>query len=164
MSPEEQEQMKAHIGEEVSKNTAKKVGKVVGTVGAIFAGVFFAIFLGFLFGWVIQWLWNFTLVDMFDWPKITYWQAVCVFILAKIFFGFGHSGGHPKHKHKRKNNDEEHKEQVREGWQGRSGAFADNQTSLAKDEMFRKYWQAEGKAAYEAYLAGDRESAQSEPK
>jgi hypothetical protein len=161
MSPEEQ--MKARIGEEVAKNTAKKIGNIVGTVGAIFAGVFFAIFLGFLFGWVIQWLWNFTLVDMFDWPRISYWQAVAVFILAKIFFGFGHSGGRPKHKHKHKNNDEVHKEQVREWWRGRSAKFFDNQSSLSKDEMFQKYWQEEGKAAYEAYLAGDKGSTQHDP-
>ncbi len=159
MTPEEQ--MKERIGEEVAKTTAKKLGKIVATVVAVIGGVFLVIFLGFLFGWVIQWLWNNTLVEIFDWPKISYWQAVGVFVLAKIFFGFGHSGGQAHHKHKK--SDEKEKEKVRQWWRGRLGATSDDQTSLSKDEMFKKYWTEEGKAAYEAYLAASKGSAQNDP-
>jgi hypothetical protein len=129
-------------------------------VGAIFAGVFFAIFLGFLFGWVIKFLWNYTLADMFDWPPISYWQAVGVFILAKFFFGFGHSGG--RQERKRKKNDEREAERVRQWWRHRVGMATEPESNLAEDALFKKYWQEEGKTAYEAYVAARRENPQSD--
>ena len=151
MNPEEQ--FKEQIGQEVAKHTAKKVGKIVGTVVAVIGGVFLVVFLGFLFGWVIQWLWNHTLAAMFGWPMISYWQAVGVFLLAKIFFGFGHSGGHPKHKEKKSDakDDAADKEKVRRWWRHRMGMT--DESAPSKDALFRQYWQEQGKAAYEAYVA-----------
>jgi hypothetical protein len=143
-----EEDMKEEIGKEVTQHTAKNVGKVVGVVAAIVGGFFFAIFLGFLLGWVIQWLWNNTLVAMFDLPPISYWQAVGVFILAKIFFGFGHSGTKTQHESvKAEEKEAKDAERVRRWWRSRMGMETPDEST------FKKYWDAEGKAAYAAYLA-----------
>ena len=62
--------------------------------------------LGFLavilFGWVTMALWNWLVPDLFNGPEITFWQALGLFILSKIIFGFGgkgggHKGGHWRH-------------------------------------------------------------------
>jgi len=153
------DEMKQRIGEEVSKHTAKKIGKIVAMV---VGGVFMVLVFGVVVGWIIQWLWNNTLVVMFDdFPTITYWQAVGVFILAKILFGFGHSGGGPKHKSKK---DQREVERARQWWHRRTGRTATDGPDISGDS-FRKYWEAEGKTAYEAYVAarkGERPDRSSE--
>lgn len=67
------------------RNMAWKVLKVIGMV---ILGIGIAILMGF----VIMWLWNGLMPDIFKLGEITYWQAVGLFILAKLFFG-GFSGG-----------------------------------------------------------------------
>jgi hypothetical protein len=43
--------------------------------------------LGVLFGFVILWLWNWLMPMLFGLREITYWQAIGIFLLAKILFG-----------------------------------------------------------------------------
>lgn len=52
---------------------------------ALFVGL---AFLGF--GFVSMYLWNWLMPDVFGLGVITFWQAVGMIILAKLFFGFGH--------------------------------------------------------------------------
>ncbi|MBS1903313.1 MAG: hypothetical protein JSS75_06395 [Bacteroidetes bacterium] len=49
-----------------------------------------------VFGWVAMSLWNFTVPDLFHGPVLSYWQAVALLILSKIFFG----GFHGRHRHR----------------------------------------------------------------
>jgi len=56
--------------------------------------IFFTIFI-FLFGWVSMSLWNALIPDLFHGPIITYWQALGLLLLGKIFFG-GFHGNHNK--------------------------------------------------------------------
>jgi hypothetical protein len=107
------------------------------------AGLTGAIVFGLLFGLLIQFLWNATLTEMFDLPALSFWQAVGLFILAKLFFGFGAgSGGSPR---KRKKSRVER--------QSRSNS--EDVATLADDETFKKFWQDEGKASYEAFRSDD---------
>ena len=54
----------------------------------------FAILFTFGMGWVIVALWNVLMPVIFALPKITYWQALGLFVLARILFGrFGGGGG-----------------------------------------------------------------------
>lgn len=100
----------------------------------VIAGVAFFIVFGFL----VQFLWNGTVTAVFDVSAITFWQAVGLFILAKLLFGFGVSGGGgPPHRKKK----------------GRGHADRPPAEPGVDDEAFRQFWQAEGKAAYEAYRA-----------
>jgi len=104
---------------------------------------------GLLFGVIIQWLWNATLADMFGLPAITFWQAVGVFILAKILFGFGGSSGPSGSRHR------DARKKARKAADARVAAEATEEASewpaIADDEAFRRFWREEGKDAYEAY-------------
>lgn len=111
----------------------------------IVGGVALAVVVGLVLGVLVQLLWNYTIAVIFDLSPITYWQAFALFILAKLLFGFGSGaqGGDQKKKKKRE------QEQA---------AAPDDDAALPDDESFRKYWQEEGRAAYEAFLSTRRDS------
>lgn len=90
------------------------------------------IVFGSLFGLLVQFLWNATLVELFGVAQISFWQAIGVLILAKLFFGFGGSSSSSKKSRKSR------KDKPRDA-------------DLLKEEDFRDYWEREGRAAYEAY-------------
>ena len=72
----------------------KKRKKIMG--GAF---VLLGIVLVFAIGLVVQSLWNGLMPDIFRLPAISYWQAMGLFVLAKILFGFGmgrHGGRRPR--------------------------------------------------------------------
>jgi len=95
---------------------------------------------GLLFGLLIQFLWNATLVSLFDFPSISFWQAVGVFILAKLFFGFGGGSSSSKKRQKKgREDDAEVADAIEEAFE------------VPGDEAFQKFWREEGKDAYEAY-------------
>jgi hypothetical protein len=50
----------------------------------------FVLVLLFLVPLVFGWLWNMTCPDVFGLPKITYWQAFRLLILAAFLFGGAH--------------------------------------------------------------------------
>jgi hypothetical protein len=73
---------------------------------------------------VVMWLWNNLLPDLFGFPYITYWQALGLFILSKIFFKSGNgfiSKGWMKERIKEKCDQmsPEEKEKFREQWKTR---------------------------------------------
>ena len=55
-------------------------------------GVTVAVVFVLVFGYLVQLLWNATLAEMFGFPAISFWQAIGLFVLAKLFFGFGTGG------------------------------------------------------------------------
>jgi Ca2+/H+ antiporter, TMEM165/GDT1 family len=49
---------------------------------------------GFLaFAWVVMLLWNWLVPELFHWSKITYLQAIGLFVLSRILFGGFHFRG-----------------------------------------------------------------------
>jgi hypothetical protein len=60
-----------------------------------------------LFGYITMTLWNWLVPSLFSGPVINFWQALGLFVLAKILFGFGgkghcyggHGGSHWKHRY-----------------------------------------------------------------
>jgi len=86
-----------------------------------------------LAGLVITSLWNWLVPSLFNGPEITFWQALGLFVLAKILFGGwggGHKGGGPhawKHKYYEKFSSmtpeerERFKQKIREKWCSPSG-------------------------------------------
>jgi hypothetical protein len=100
-----------------------------------------------VFGYVVMWLWNHALTGVVEVPAITFWQALGLFLLAKLFFGFGggSQGGGP-----RRGRHMKHREQrLRET----------DEPLPDTDELFKQYWRDEGKQAYEAYLAAKESGA-----
>ena len=119
----------------------------------VVGGFLMMIIFALLFGLILKFLWNSTVVELFALPTIGYWQAIGLFILAKFFFGFGHGWGF-QHQYNKETHKQWHK------WHGRKSEgeqIADN------DEMLQKYWEEEGKAAYESFLASRGEGQQDEP-
>ena len=107
-------------------------------VGMSILGTIFFI----VFGYAVMWLWNHVLATVFDVPSVTFWQALGLFVLAKIFFGFGagqQGGGARQDRHTKRRD------------------RATDEPPAATDDLFKQYWRDEGKQAYEAYLA-DRQS------
>lgn len=106
---------------------------------------------GLVFGVIIQWLWNATLADVFGLPSIGFWQAVGIFILAKLLFGFGGGSG-PASTGKRETRQ---KVKQRDAAEAREAAeTADEEPALpdlAEDEEFRRFWREEGSDAYAVY-------------
>ena len=111
-------------------------------------GIIFFTTMVFVFGWVIQLLWNATIADMFGLPAISYWQAVGIFILAKILFGFGFGGSStPSQKKRKKQKDAIDRNET----ESESASVGD----LADEESFQKFWREEGQQAYEVFRRDD---------
>src|ERR1700743_359770 len=83
-----------------------------------------------LVSYVVMQLWNNLLPDILHTSVITYWQAMGLFVLAKILFGFGRGGrgggGAPWMRHKMerfKNMSPEEQERFREQMRQRCGKW-----------------------------------------
>lgn len=129
-----------HFSDDPKLRTAQKVvfWVVVGLAGMTVFGI--------LFGIIIQLLWNATLTSLFDLPEIGFWQAVGVFILAKILFGFG-GGSSPRNSKQRKL-----RKKIEKGNEIASEMKEAHQASEPTvDEEFRQFWQEEGRDAYQVY-------------
>ena len=80
-----------------------------------------------VFGFVTLHLWNWLLPGLFGWKLITFWQAVGLVILSKIFFGGfrGRPGGGMHWRHRMRERWEqmtpEEREKFREGMRRRCG-------------------------------------------
>lgn len=85
-----------------------------------------------LTGFVVMSLWNYLIPAIFHLGTITFWQAVGIFVLCKILFGFGGKGhrggmrgGAPWMRHRMeerfKNMSPEEKEQFKDKWKQRCG-------------------------------------------
>jgi len=61
---------------------------------SIIIPIVLGIAFGFLVSYVVMFLWNATISEIFDVKQINMWQALALFILCKILFGFG-KGGKP---------------------------------------------------------------------
>lgn len=104
--------------------------------GWILLGITAAIAFAILFGYLVMWLWNNLIPDIFGLGEINYWQAIGLFILAKILCGgFGGSSSNSSaHKKQRKCSDNELKK------------------SKIKWELYDKFWQEEGESAYQDFI------------
>lgn len=127
--------------------------KLVRIIGWVVAGVAIACFFALIFGLLVKWLWGLTLTPLFGVPQLTYWQAVSLIILAKLFFG---GVGHP---HK--------KPETFFGYQNRHDRFHGSCTESHSfshyknadgqcDENDRKLWRKEGKKVLKDYLDNRR--------
>lgn len=99
---------------------------------------------GLLFGWLIMFLWNETIADIFGIAAISFWQGIGLYFLAKLFFGFGSGSGRFKSK---------------------DGKFrwAKFKEKSVRYQSFRKYWDEEGRDAYERYRKDGTEGPGHEP-
>jgi len=119
----------------------EKVFKALKVAGWVVLGIVGGSALAVLFGFIVMWLWNRLMGGIFGLPELSYWEAVGVLILAKIFFGcMGGGGGH--HKSKKKKWDK---------WDG------DNWDMGPDDwQHFKEYWHSGGKEHFHSYRESHR--------
>lgn len=137
----------------IQLNMWQQLPKGLKTAVWIVLGILFFVVMAIVFGWLIQLLWNATIADMFGLPTISYWQALGIFVLAKILFGFGISGGNSAGS-KKKKKDKEDATDAATVSERESESESENISDLADDEAFRRYWQEEGREAYESFRRG----------
>lgn len=106
-------------------------------VGMVLFGIVAVTGLAILFGYILMSLWNWLMPELFDLPMITYWQAVGMFILAKLLFGFGGGSGSSSSK-KSEYRDMKCKEKKK--------------NDFSKWEHYDEFWKEEGENAYQNYL------------
>ena len=97
-------------------------------------GLFF-LFMGALFvlamGFVVMWLWNAILPEITNVSRISFWQALGLFILARILFG-GFRWGNRGHRH-------DWKQRRRAFWQ-RKWERMDPEKKEQLKEKFKSYY------------------------
>jgi len=93
-----------------------------------------------LISFVVTELWNNLLPNIMHVTTITFWQAMGIFILAKILFGFG-KGGHRDSRWKRhmmqerfKNMTPEEREKFKAKWEQRCGGRWEDKRSFFKEQ------------------------------
>jgi len=85
-------------------------------------------------------LWNATIADIFGIAAISFWQGIGLYFLAKLFFGFGFGSGSGRFKSK--------------DGKFRWAKFKDKSVG---HQSFRKYWDEEGRNAYERFRKDESE-------
>ena len=108
------------------------------------------VLLGVGFGFLLQLLWNIVIVDVFSVAPITFWQAVGLFVVAKLFFGFGVGGKRHGDRDKKRWAKKFSRHSSSQDGSSHDDASVDD-LSLEQDAEFKEFWSVEGKAAYEAY-------------
>lgn len=91
------------------------------------AGILFLVIAGVIaFGIIVMLLWNALMPEIFHLPPITFWQALGLFLLAKILFS-GFRGGGPRGRMKDRLREKwmtmtpEEREKFKQDWGGRCG-------------------------------------------
>jgi hypothetical protein len=138
--------MENHFLKKFYRPSDSRVMKTLRIIGMVLVGLIFVVLFALAFGFLVKWIWNLLMPDLFGLKEITYWQAFGMVILAKLLFGaFGtrhhdHGERHPR---------------PFPNWHGRFGRPEDYVpwNRRHKDwKYYKKYWQDEGKAAFEAYM------------
>lgn len=123
---------------EFEKSVEKKVESTVKKVMKIVAMVIFGILVFLLANYLLMRLWNWLMPDLFGVGTVTYWEALGVFILAKLLFGFG-GGGKSK-------GGSSHKKKVKS-----SNKCSPWRRDFDEWQHYDQFWKEEGEQAFKAY-------------
>jgi len=149
------------------RETARKgAKKVVMIIGFTILGIGLAI----LFGFVVMWLWNWLMPMLFGLKELTYWQAVGIFILAKILFGGigGNSNDDSKKKKKpggaiRHEIKKEFKKEFDREFDKEFDKKFDEElkkrekTNEDYDELYEKWWEDKGEESFRQYMKNKKD-------
>lgn len=128
---------------------SRHVVKAVRIVALTFAGVGLAVLFAFLFGLVVKVLWNWLMPALFGLGTITFWQAFGIVLLAKLLFGGSAHSHRDYDRHSDRRFQNRFKKCVRA--EDAKEEEAPVPGNGPKWSHFRKYWQDEGRAAFESY-------------
>ena len=111
-----------------------KVIKVLAVI-ILAAGVFL------LATYLLMALWNWLMPDIFGLPPIGFWQALGIFVMAKILFGLG-GGGKKNHGGPR------HRKRI----QSSNGHGCSMGSGFDHWKHYDRFWEEEGEEAFRAYV------------
>jgi uncharacterized membrane protein YraQ (UPF0718 family) len=131
------------------KNKWHKVPKIFRVISYVIFGAIAAVVMGFLFGFIIQQLWNWLMPELFHLKEITYWQAIGIFLLARLIFGFGGTVGSKETSPGIQRSDSEKKALQEEDTKAYS--------KWRQWEYYDEWWEQDGKKAFDEYLNNKRE-------
>ena len=96
-----------------------------------------AVLMGVVFGFGLMLLWNWLMPDLFNLKEISYWQAIGIFVLARLLFGSLGSNNHGSNssKHKRHKADKMDQKGNWKNWR-----------------HYDEWWDNEGKKAFTNYV------------
>ncbi|WP_375326082.1 hypothetical protein [Flagellimonas sp. GZD32] len=120
----------------VEKKVEHTVKKVVKVIAMIILGTI--IFL--LANYLLMRLWNWLMPDLFGVGTVTYWQALGIFILAKLLFGFGGGGGKSK-------GGSSHKKKMKS-----SNPCKPWRRDFNEWKYYDQFWEEEGETAFKSYI------------
>ena len=116
------------------ESTLKKVVKVIAMI--VLGGILFL-----LANYLLMRLWNWLMPDLFGVGTVTYWQALGIFVIAKLLFGFGGGGGG------KSKSGSSHKKKVKS---------SNKCTSWRRDfdewKHYDQFWKEEGEEAFKTYV------------
>ena len=124
---------------EFEKAVEKKVENTVKKVIKVIAMVILGILVFLLANYLLMRLWNWLMPDLFGVGTVSYWQALGIFVLAKLLFGFGGGGGKSKggsHKKKRRSSN-------------KCGSW---RRDFDEWKHYDQFWKEEGEEAFKAYV------------
>jgi len=150
--------MTTHVHLEPGAFASRRGWKALRLIGLTLAGIGLAVLFALLFGLVVKVLWNWLMPAIFGLGKISFWQAFGLVLLGKLLFG-GFAHAHRDHKgpfgHKIEERFKKFSRAEKPGEEtpptpGNGGTW----------RHFQRYWQEEGRAAFESYIKRmeDRES------
>ena len=125
---------------EFEKSVEKKVERTVKKVLKIIAMVIFGVLIFLLATYLLMRLWNWLMPDLFGVGAVTYWQALGIFVLAKLLFGFGGGGGKSKGR-------SSHKKKFKS-----SNACAPWRRDFREWKHYDQFWKEEGEQAFKEYV------------
>jgi uncharacterized membrane protein YraQ (UPF0718 family) len=123
-----------------------RIGRIV---AAVCGGLLLAVCIGLVLGILVKLLWNNTVSPLFGWPTVSYWQAVGLFILARLLFHIGHHGS---------NHHNNCFDRRFHHWIGANDNVCNDDPSMA-DENFKNFWHDEGRDAYARYCENNNDHA-----
>ena len=125
---------------EFERRVEKNVGHYVKKVVKVIAMIILAVAFFLLANYVLMRLWNWLMPDLFGLSTITYWQALGIFVIAKLLFGFGGGGGKKGGgpSHKRKFNASK-----------RCGSM---RRDFEEWKHYDQFWKEEGEQSFKAYV------------
>ena len=114
------------------KSKWKNVPKPLRVICYVILGLLAIAALSIPFGFGIMWLWNWLMPAIFGLGEINYWQAVGIFVLAKLIFGVGSSGNSSVSKSSKEKKN--HSDDRGSHW-----------------TEYDAWWESEGKKSFEKY-------------
>jgi hypothetical protein len=126
--------------QEFERVVEKKVEHTVKKVVKVIAMIILAIMAFLLANYLLMRLWNWLMPEIFGLGRVTYWQALGIFVLAKLLFGFGGGGGKSKGK-------SHHKKRIHH-----NKKCTPWRRDFDEWKHYDQFWQEEGKQAFKNFV------------